>query len=420
MISNRQILAILSLILVPMLIVFTAAPDVFADEMETVIQGPQSTKAQETQDTSVTQSASGDGKSSSVDSSRERGSWSYWFKGFVKYLTRTVKSVVTGDAFSSKPNGWVTADSLNVRSDSSGSGQKVGKIAYGSQIEILEKKDGYYRVEHGTVKGWVSSRFVKDIEPEEKPGFFQRFKSWFSFGGDKEKKSSDNVGTVTASGRLNVRSGPGSSHNKVGTLSGGDKVTILKKDGIWYNVKQGDKEGWVHGSYISTGNDAGNKSSLRGPEVLVDVETRTQFSLSNGKMGAYWCGPTSLAQVYEYYGREETTREVAHRTYDFKGGTGTSGEALVADAKKNGFPNAKMRYNVGFDYLENSLKKGNPVIVGTEVNWTNGHYLVVVGLKGDKVILNDPARPFFGRREVTRSWFLTQWNGRWRRAITLK
>tara|TARA_Y100000031_G_C7972252_1_gene270913 strand:+ start:352 stop:489 length:138 start_codon:yes stop_codon:yes gene_type:complete len=45
--------------------------------------------------------------------------------------------------------------------------------------------------------------------------------------------------------------------------------------------------------------------------------------------------------------------------------------------------------------------------------------MVVVGLEGDKIIVNDPGRKKV-RREFPRSWFLTQWNGRYRRAIVLK
>ena len=413
--------------LVPVFILSGVTEALADDGMEAVRQGPRSTRVTESSDSDVSSPASSGDSGSSVDRSREQGSWSYWAKGFWKYLSRTVKSVFGGGSSSSEPNAWVTADSLNVRSGPGGSNSKVGRVSYGSQIEILEEKNGWYRVEHGTTKGWVCGRYVQKLEEEkedDKPGFFSRL---FGGGGsdDEEDTSSDNTGTVTAS-RLNVRSGPGSSNDKVGSLSRGEKLTILAKDGIWYKVKCGDTEGWVHGNYVNTGVPVLDGSSKRKPptgsnvDVFVDVEPRTQFSLANGKMGAYWCGPTSLAQVYEYYGRKESTAEVAHRTYDFEGGTGTSGAALVADARKNGFPNAKMRYNVGFDYIEKSLKKGNPVIIGTEVNWTNGHYLVVVGIKGDKVIIHDSARPFFCQREVSKAWLLTQWNGRWRRAITLK
>ncbi len=162
----------------------------------------------------------------------------------------------------------------------------------------------------------------------------------------------------------------------------------------------------------------GNRPAATG-RPFVNVPMRTQFEPANGKYQKSWCGPTALAMVYDYYGRKESTASVANRTYDFVRRNGTVSGRLVQDARKNGFPNTTEQYGVDFNYLQNNLSQGKPVIVGVEVNWKNGHYMVVVGLEGNKVIVNDPGRSQV-RREFDRSWFLTQWNGRNRRAIVVQ
>ena len=62
------------------------------------------------------------------------------------------------------------------------------------------------------------------------------------------------IGTViNASSGLNVRSGPGSNHNKIASILNGSKVTILEDTGTgWYKIDYGkNKTGYVSADYIS-------------------------------------------------------------------------------------------------------------------------------------------------------------------------
>ena len=58
---------------------------------------------------------------------------------------------------------------------------------------------------------------------------------------------------VNAGSGLNVRSGPGSSYDKIASIKNGDRVTILEDDGSgWYRVDiGGGVTGYVSSDYVS-------------------------------------------------------------------------------------------------------------------------------------------------------------------------
>ena len=63
-------------------------------------------------------------------------------------------------------------------------------------------------------------------------------------------------GTITNAGNgLNVRSGPGSSYDKIASVKNGDKITILEDTGSgWYKVDiGGGTTGYVSSDYVSVG-----------------------------------------------------------------------------------------------------------------------------------------------------------------------
>ena len=64
---------------------------------------------------------------------------------------------------------------------------------------------------------------------------------------------------------LNVRSGPSTSNSVIDGLKQGDKVEILSSKDGWYNVKYGNRTGWVSGDYISiieSSTSEGNSSDI--------------------------------------------------------------------------------------------------------------------------------------------------------------
>lgn len=120
--------------------------------------------------------------------------------------------------------GIVTATQLNVRSAASIDSDTVGSLNYGARVEILEKSGNWGR----TKDGWISLDYVYQ---------------------------DGTTGTKTAKGivtgdQLNVRSGPGTGYNSVGSMNYGDRVTILER--FTYNdVTWGcTKNGWISMDYV--------------------------------------------------------------------------------------------------------------------------------------------------------------------------
>lgn len=94
-----------------------------------------------------------------------------------------------------------------------------------------------------------------------------------SSSGSSSTSSSIGTGVVTAT-TLNMRSGAGTSYSKVGTLYKGNKVTLLKKTGSWYQVKYGSVTGWISGDYITVSSSS-NTSSTQAKNGVVTASSLT-------------------------------------------------------------------------------------------------------------------------------------------------
>lgn len=118
--------------------------------------------------------------------------------------------------------GIVTADNLNVRKSADSDSSKVGSLSYGDRVEILEEDGDWGR----TKKGWINLDYV--------------YADGSGDGGD--------YGTVTSG--LNVRSGPGTKYQVIGSLDEGDEVEILFElevgDTVWGNTE----DGWISMDYV--------------------------------------------------------------------------------------------------------------------------------------------------------------------------
>ena len=122
---------------------------------------------------------------------------------------------------------FITASELNIRDSASANGNKVGTYVRGDKVVVTETSNGWGK----TDKGWISMQYA--------------YKN-----GDKGTNTAK--GIVLGEG-LNIRSGPGTGYEAVGSLSAGDEVDILAQfevDGTYWGCI---KNGWVCMDYVGVG-----------------------------------------------------------------------------------------------------------------------------------------------------------------------
>jgi uncharacterized protein YraI len=78
---------------------------------------------------------------------------------------------------------------------------------------------------------------------------------------------------AVATTTVNVRTGPGTSYNAIDTLSRGEQVAIVDRDGGWCAVQKSGPDGWVSCAYLSNG------VIIRQPTVRVSPSVSFNFGI---------------------------------------------------------------------------------------------------------------------------------------------
>ena len=122
---------------------------------------------------------------------------------------------------------FITASELNIRDQAGTNGNKVGTYVKGDKVVVTETSNGWGK----TDKGWISLNYVY-IDGTE----------------------GDGAGTGVVTGdNVNIRKGPGTGYESVGSLNEGDEVEILAQfeiDGTMWGCTE---DGWVCMDYVGVG-----------------------------------------------------------------------------------------------------------------------------------------------------------------------
>ncbi|NGT82858.1 SH3 domain-containing protein [Clostridium perfringens] len=136
------------------------------------------------------------------------------------------------------------SSTLNVRSGPGTSYNAIGTLRGGDRVTIIAKvrplteQFYWYRIKFGSGTGYIRSDFVKIIE-----------------SGVNEIPM-NNVGRIKVSSTLNVRSGPGTIYDVIGTLSNGNLVKVLAKvrplteQLYWYKIEFENRIGYVRSDFV--------------------------------------------------------------------------------------------------------------------------------------------------------------------------
>lgn len=117
------------------------------------------------------------------------------------------------------------------------------------------------------------------------------------------------------------------------------------------------------------------------------------------------CGPACLKMIFEYYGINKSEKELAKLTKT----TPTRGcfeKDMVRASNQFGFK-AVVKDKSSIKELRKLVSKGIPVIVDWFSPIDAGHYSVVVGFSGSKILIADP---LFGKiMKYNLKWFEERW-----------
>jgi SH3-like domain-containing protein len=123
----------------------------------------------------------------------------------------------------------------------------IATLPGGEQLTVLDQYTNWYQVRRadGTV-GWVTGSYLTGDPPGSGGG-----------GGVAgaplvPKPPEINTLATVNTPLLNVRSGPGLNFAAVGTVKGGETVTVLAKENQWRLIRSaGGVQGWVNSYYLS-------------------------------------------------------------------------------------------------------------------------------------------------------------------------
>lgn len=131
-------------------------------------------------------------------------------------------------------NGIVTASALNVRSGPGTGYARKRLLPKNTKVKILAKSGDWYKIECGNLVGYVHCKYIKMTD------------------GSSNNRGNEPVrkGVVTAKA-LNIRTGPSTSHAKIGLLFNGNKIDILSSVSGWYKIKTSTgRTGYVFSNYV--------------------------------------------------------------------------------------------------------------------------------------------------------------------------
>ncbi|WP_297521642.1 SH3 domain-containing protein [uncultured Clostridium sp.] len=172
-------------------------------------------------------------------------------------------------------NGTVinVSTSLNVRTGPSTSYSIKDKISKGKVVKVNSEKDGWYNISYDGKIGYVSKDYIKLSGSSSGGG---------STGGDTitpetEKKTGS---VINVSNTLNVRSGAGTNHSKVGTLNKDAKVTINYEKNGWYNINFNGSTAFVSKDYIKVDDTTVESTSQKGK--IINVSTNLNVRAGRG------------------------------------------------------------------------------------------------------------------------------------------
>ena len=166
-------------------------------------------------------------------------------------LSETPLPLPVGQTPTVTPVEGLTSTQLNVRADPSTASEVLGILPANITVQIVGKDPGgnwwqilYPETQANEGKGWVTAQYVSTADAAQIP----------VIGGGGPNPASPNTAVAIIQQQLNVRSGPGTSFNSLGTLNPEDVVALTGKDtnGAWLQIEYSagpEGKGWINAAF---------------------------------------------------------------------------------------------------------------------------------------------------------------------------
>jgi len=169
------------------------------------------------------------------------GGWCYGHvysggKQVYGYMYETFLSSGVSTAVVTTQNGG----KVNVRSGPSSSYSSIGKLASGTQVNILLKGNGWYMISGGGLEGFMSTQYLSGTGS-----------TLGTNTGSTTTSQTAWVNNPKATQVLNLRETPSQSARSIGQYRNGTKVKVVSKGSTWCEVYVGTRHGYMMTRYLS-------------------------------------------------------------------------------------------------------------------------------------------------------------------------
>ena len=258
---------------------------------------------------------------------------------------------------------------LNVRSSPASSATVITSLKNSSWLTVKEESGSWYKVEYADGKfGWCSKSYVRHY-----PDTYE-------------------MRVNLSSGRLNVRSGAGTSYSIADSLNADDSVVILYGNDRWSRILySGNKIGYAATPYLKAPQSATYKKITLSVPSYKQTDSRWRnypIGSYGDTIGTIGCTTTALAMTESYHsGAALTPDAMAKRlSYSPSGMLYWPTYYSVSDADKS-----------YLSAIYTLLSQGKPVVFGAKKADGSQHWVTVTGytkggdsLSAEDFTINDP------------------------------
>ena len=156
---------------------------------------------------------------------------------------------------------------LRLRSQASTDSAVLTKLPHNSQVNVIDQPDaGWYHVSYKDMEGYVSADYLIVTEDGESPAAAPAAVPAAQSNAAPTDQLADVMYIKVLQGPLNIRTGPSTDYDRVGSLSTGRTAEVVEKLDGWYHISNG----YVSADYVTEIDAAAYEASYSKGQEIAD------------------------------------------------------------------------------------------------------------------------------------------------------